>query len=301
MEASRRLSDQQRERLRDLYESNFVRVLRLCRRLLRDPDDAADAAHEVFVRAAGSYQERLPGEDAGPWLLTVARNYCMDVLRRRQCLGRLMVTLSPDADDHANPETSVVEHEAMAAIFEQLRTRERLALWQSVVERRSVAAIANDLGLSYMATAQLLHRARRHAAMLAKRLAAIFGLLQLGRFLRRATQGVSIGARQALAAAALPVVVVVAIQSSSSGPSAIQSPPLREGQGRVPPIGSTSVPDGLTLPGPRPLDLLDQTAPTVVGVVQQATPGVSSTLDSVTKSVIMTTTSTVGGVLGRRI
>jgi len=301
MEASRRLSDQQRERLTDLYEANFVRVLTLCRRLLRDPDDAADAAHEVFLRAAGSYQDRLGGEDAGPWLLTVARNHCMDVLRRRKRLGKLVVSLSPDADDHANPETSVVEHEAMAAIFEQLRTRERLALWQSAVERRSVAAIANDLRLSYMATAQLLHRARRHAAMLAKRLAAIFGLLQLGRLLRRATQGVSVGARQALAAAALPLVVVVVVQSSSSGPPAQQSPPLREGQGRVSPIGSTSVPDGLTLPGPRPLDLVDRTAPTVVGVIQQAVPGVSSTLDSVTRSVTTTTTDTVENVLGRKL
>lgn len=155
--------------------------------MLRNPDDAEDAAHEVFLRAIGPSQLRSAGQDITPWLLTVARNHCLDVLRRRQRLGRVLVTLSADREAAPDPEAQAVDRQVVAAIFEQLRQRERQALWQSAVEQRPLAAIAHDLRLSHMATAQLLHRARKHAAMAATRLAAIFGLLQLGRALRRAS------------------------------------------------------------------------------------------------------------------
>ncbi len=233
--------------------------------MLRNPDDAADAAHEVFLKAMASSQLRSAGGDVGPWLLTVARNHCLDVLRRRQRLGRVLVTLSGDRDAAPDPETPVVDRQVVAAIFEQLGQRERQALWQSAVERRSLAAIAGDLRLSYMATAQLLHRARRHAATLAKRLAAIFGLLQLGRAVRRASlagarlvalvrqpsmAGISLSAHHVLAIAAIAAVplVLTAVQSSSSarpGPSAPPSLSALPGQTTLAPEAG--------LPDPRDL------------------------------------------------
>ncbi len=278
--ASSHLTSDQRQWLTNLYLSNFSRVLRLCRRMLRNPDDAADAAHEVFLRAIGSFQLRSAREDVTPWLLTVARNHCSDVLRRRQRLGRLVVTLSADRDAAPDPETSVVDRQVVAAIFEQLRQRERQALWQSAVERRSLAAIASDLRLSYMATAQLLHRARRHAAMLAKRLAAIFGLLQLGRALRRASlartrlaalarqpsmAGFSISAHHVLAIAAIAAVplVLASVQSSSS---ARQVPPAPPSLSALP--GQTNLAPGTGLPDLRDL-------PGASGVLKRVTPLVS--------------------------
>jgi RNA polymerase sigma-70 factor (ECF subfamily) len=274
------LSGDQRQWLTDLYLANFPRVLRLCRRMLRNPDDAEDAAHEVFLRAIGPSQLRSAGEEITPWLLTVARNHCLDVLRRRQRLGRVLVTLSAEGDATPDPEAQVADREVVAAIFEQLRRRERQALWQSAVERRPLAAIAHDLRLSYMATAQLLHRARKHAAAVAARLAAIFGLWQLGRALRRASLAgsrlltslrprslgaFSLSAHHVLAIAAFAAVPVVlaSVPSSSSSPQAPVVPP-----------SLSSMPGGTTLaPGtglPVPPDL-----PGASGVLKRVTPLVS--------------------------
>jgi len=276
---SGQFTTEERQWLTDLYLTNYARVFRLCRRMLRNPDDAADAAQEVFLRAIGSPRLRA-GKDVAPWLLTVARNHCLDVLRRRQRLGRVLVTLSADSDAAPDPETPVVDRQVVAAIFDQLRQRERQALWQSAVERRSLAAIASDLRLSYMATAQLLHRARQHAATLAKRLAAIFGLWQLGRALRRASlagarlvglvrqpsmAGFSLSAHHVLAMAAVAAVplMLASVQSSSS---ARQVPPAPPSISVLP--GQTTLVPGTNPPDPRDL-------PGASGVLKRVTPLVS--------------------------
>ena len=63
-------------------------VYGLCMRLLQDAEDARDAAQETFVRAwtaIGTYDAAQP---FAPWLLRIARNHCIDVVRRRIPAGR---------------------------------------------------------------------------------------------------------------------------------------------------------------------------------------------------------------------
>jgi hypothetical protein len=150
-----------------------------------------------------------------------------------------------DAAGDANPETAVVERDLVSAIFRELRVRERHALWQWAVESRPLAEIANDLGLSYTAVQQLLFRARRHAASVAARVAALLGLLQLGRALRRASHAYQL----ALVAAVVPV-VLVSTPSSSIAPHAVTTPfPFSvAGEGQSRGFGS---PSSLVGEGPR--------------------------------------------------
>ena len=58
-------------------------VYGLALRLLQHPEEARDAAQETFVRAwsaIGTYDAAQP---FAPWLLRIARNHCIDVVRRR--------------------------------------------------------------------------------------------------------------------------------------------------------------------------------------------------------------------------
>jgi hypothetical protein len=150
------------------------------------------------------------------WLLTAAQNHCLEVLRRHH---RVSTIAGTDSGGDADPETAVVERDLISAIFKELRVRERKALWQWAVESRPLAEIANDLGLSYTAVQQLLFRARRHAASVAARVAALLGLLQLGRALRRASHAYQL----ALAAAVVPI-ILVSSPSSSGGAPTLPSP-----------------------------------------------------------------------------
>ena len=196
--------------LAELYEANAGPVFKTCSGLLRNHDDAADASQEVFLRAADSLQTRTETPAARAWLQTVARNHCLDVLRRRKVSGLALVTLGVDAQSVADPATLVADRDFINGIFEKLSPRQRRALWQSAVERRPIHEIAGQLQLSYAATAQLIHRARRRALALAARVAIVFAILGLG---RRASR-ISLTAAEV---AAVPMIAISAIAMQTSG------------------------------------------------------------------------------------
>ncbi len=55
----------------------------LCLRLLNDAEEARDAAQETFVRAWAALTSYDPSQPFAPWLLRIARNHCIDLIRRR--------------------------------------------------------------------------------------------------------------------------------------------------------------------------------------------------------------------------
>ena len=55
----------------------------LCLRLLSDPEEARDAAQEAFTRAYSSLESYDLEQAFAPWVLRIARNHCLDLLRRR--------------------------------------------------------------------------------------------------------------------------------------------------------------------------------------------------------------------------
>ena len=256
----------------DLYQAHRAAVLRVCSSILRNADDAADATQEVFVIALESLDPTAKNGAARAWLLTVARNHCLDLLRRRKRLGKALVTLGPEDGRKTDMETAVADRDFVDVVFKQLSRRERLALWQSAVESRPLADIASGLRLSYMAAAQVLHRARRHAVQAASRVAVVFGIFQLGR--QRSGTGPLAAAARLAAVAAVPLIVVTMNTSSAVPPAASASaaPPSLSA------AGPSSVPGGSTgglqgqLPGavPNPDSLL---------------PGSTATLNSATDTV----------------
>src|ERR1700738_1369699 len=85
-----------------------------CLRMLGRAGDAADRAQETFVQLfthLGQLDEREP---IAPWLFRVARNRCIDVIRRRRTVplglpddaGESTLVVEP-ADDEATPEEMV--------------------------------------------------------------------------------------------------------------------------------------------------------------------------------------------------
>ena len=67
----------------DIYNTHYRRVFSLCRYLLNSTERAEDAAHEVFLRVHAKLDTYNPALPLSTWLLKIASNYCIDVLRRR--------------------------------------------------------------------------------------------------------------------------------------------------------------------------------------------------------------------------
>ena len=207
------LDDARRRWLSELYEANSAAIFNLCRRLLNSREDAADAMHEVFLRAAASLFEPPRSPQARGWLTRVARNYCIDLLRRRERFGSALITLAATADAGGDSVQSVEDRELLTTVLQQLGVRDREALWQSAVELRSLPEIARSFNLSYTAAAQLLSRARRRAVLVAARLAVILGLAQLGQVFRRSNAAHR--GQQLAAVVVVPIMVAAVVISSS--------------------------------------------------------------------------------------
>jgi RNA polymerase sigma-70 factor (ECF subfamily) len=60
-----------------------TRVYNLCYRMLSDPDEAADATQDAFLSAYKA-MPRFKGEGFRTWILRIATNACLDVLRARK-------------------------------------------------------------------------------------------------------------------------------------------------------------------------------------------------------------------------
>jgi RNA polymerase sigma-70 factor (ECF subfamily) len=236
--------------------------------MLRNADDAADATQEVFLIALESLDPAAKNGTARAWLLTVARNHCLDLLRRRKRLGKALTTLGPDDGRGTDIETAVADRDFVDIVFKQLSTRERQALWQSAVESRPLADIASGLRLSYMAAAQVLHRARRRAVQAAARVAVVFGIFHIGK--PRSGGGPLAAATRLAAVAAVPL-IVVSMNASSPIPPAASSSAAPAAVSAPGPTSAATAPHAISLP------------PAIGG--RDGVGGLASTLNSATDTV----------------
>ena len=282
------LDDARRRWLSELYEANSAAIFNLCRRLLNSREDAADATHEVFLRAAASLFEAPGSPQARGWLTRVARNYCIDLLRRRERFGSALITLAATADAGGDSVQSVEDRELLTTVLQQLGVRDREALWQSAVELRSLPEIARSFNLSYTAAAQLLSRARRRAVLVAARLAVILGLTQLGQVFRRSNAA---HRGQQLAAVVVVPIMVAAVVISSSPHAEIGAAATSHAAGAQAQGPSIGHPSALPATGPStppvttgalaalPAASTVATVPAPAGVTPIAAPPVPTDLD----------------------
>src|SRR5438270_716831 len=66
------------------YTTLFRSLYNFCLRMLGRGDDAADVAQETFVQLYSHLDRLDEHEPIAPWLFRVARNRCIDVIRRRR-------------------------------------------------------------------------------------------------------------------------------------------------------------------------------------------------------------------------
>jgi RNA polymerase sigma-70 factor (ECF subfamily) len=155
-----------------LVDQHKRAVFGLCLRLLRHPEDARDAAQEAFARAFASLASYDPSQPFGPWLLRIARNHCLDLLRRRVPEGReTSLDAEPEegartelADPEAARGDDVIERRELAGALERavgaLPANYREVVHLFHVEHLSYKEIATTLDVPIGTVMTWLHRAR---------------------------------------------------------------------------------------------------------------------------------------------
>ena len=81
----------------DIYQEHHRRILNLCAYLLKSQNAAEDAAHEIFIRAQRRMETYDPAFPFSSWIMKVASNYCIDILRRRGLEKRLFGVDDPES------------------------------------------------------------------------------------------------------------------------------------------------------------------------------------------------------------
>jgi len=162
-------------------------VLRVCRNLLRDPDDAQDAFQATFlvlVQRSGSIRQL---ESVGGWLYGVACRVAararVESARRRRAEERgalrIVEAVEPSAGDESDrPELGPVVQEEVRRLPDKYRAVVVLCYWQGLTQEQAAVQLACPLGTvrSRLARARkLLHRriTRRGLAPLAGAVAAV--------------------------------------------------------------------------------------------------------------------------------
>jgi RNA polymerase sigma-70 factor, ECF subfamily len=148
------------ERLLERYER---KVYRLCCSLMRDPDQAADAAQEILLRiwkALPSYDQRA---SLSTWIYTITRNRCLTAIERRRDLDSLS---DPAVEQAAEAAIAVEPHagedhlDLLRELVGALPERYRRTLTLYYYQEKSVAEVAVMLGQPEGTIKTNLHRAR---------------------------------------------------------------------------------------------------------------------------------------------
>ena len=152
---------------RDLYAEHQARVLRLCRLMLTDADEAEEVAQEVFLKAFRFYRSGQRAEAWNKWLVTVAANACRDRLRSswwKRWRGRTeeFDEVRNPGSGHHSAEDAALQRETQRVVwgeFGKLSPRQREVFALRHFEGWSTEEVAAHLGLSQGSVKQHLFRA----------------------------------------------------------------------------------------------------------------------------------------------
>ena len=112
------------EVLSTIYAAHYRHVLRVCRRFFRRPEDAEDAAAEVFLKLHRVLETRNEALPFRPWVSKVAGRHCIDKLRQRKgekgaCVDGTDLSEVPDYST-PSPLSQVLRREEQLEVREQL-------------------------------------------------------------------------------------------------------------------------------------------------------------------------------------
>lgn len=141
----------------DMYDAHVDEVYRFVHRRCRDHSLAEDITQETFMTAIRTTDD--PSSISIGWLITVARNRLVDVLRRQTTYeGKLRLVGAAESREQS---AQVAERLRIEAALNDLSVDHRLVLTLHYIDGFTVPALADHLDRSVKSVEGLITRARR--------------------------------------------------------------------------------------------------------------------------------------------
>jgi len=131
------------------------RIFAISLGMLGNKDDAEDVAQQVLLKGFADIGQLRDGERFGAWICQIAKNLCIDFIRRRRrerrVVGRQGLTGQNDSEDYLNLENAL----------SKLSEDSRVVLLLYYFDGRDSKKIAETLSISKAAVHKRLSRARK--------------------------------------------------------------------------------------------------------------------------------------------
>ncbi|MFB9949961.1 sigma-70 family RNA polymerase sigma factor [Rhizobium puerariae] len=134
-----------------LYAGTSAKLFSVCLRILKDRTDAEDALQEIYVKV-WQRAERFAATGASPlgWLVVIARNHAIDLLRARKPVADVLDESWDIADTGRDPEAESVlkgEVRRIDRCMEELDSERAGAVRSAYVEGLSYQELAERYGV----------------------------------------------------------------------------------------------------------------------------------------------------------
>lgn len=167
---------------RILFERHAGLILGYCSRILGDRNQAEDVSQDVWMKVIRNAQKYESRNQLRPWLLTLSRNTCLNVLRSRKTFVQLDGDSEATIEAEARKVSNVATEEGTAiqtlltkddsknfkSRLDSLPAAQRTALSLLLIEDLSYEEIAKAMELSLPAVKTHIHRGRKNLEGLLK-------------------------------------------------------------------------------------------------------------------------------------
>lgn len=149
-----------------LIQRHHARLMNLAWRYFGDRTAAEDAVQETFLKVWQARERWRPDAPFQAWLVRIATNVCLSVLRRRQPSSlddgpdEPRARVDPRAVQPPEASAQGELHRRVREAVAALPDRQRMAIVLNKFEGLDYEQVAGHLGLTVPATKSLLHRAR---------------------------------------------------------------------------------------------------------------------------------------------
>lgn len=148
----------------ELVRMHQQRVYVHCYRLVGSAAEAEDLASETFLRAFQHLHSLRADPSIIHWLLRVANNLSISVLRKRGTQPTVeLEEIGERPSEEASPEDRMLAHsrqEVVRECLDKLPVKERAAVLMFYLEERPLDEIAKMLGCGLAGAKSRVHRAR---------------------------------------------------------------------------------------------------------------------------------------------
>ncbi|MBA7669959.1 ECF RNA polymerase sigma factor SigW [subsurface metagenome] len=138
-----------------LVKAYSGRVFGICLGMLGNSHDAEDVAQEALLKGLANIKELRDDEQFGAWLGRIAKNLCIDFIRRQRPTKNYIVEPTTDG------QSSTKECSELKGALAKLPQDSRLALMLYYFDGRSTKNIAETFETSEAAVQTRISRARK--------------------------------------------------------------------------------------------------------------------------------------------